>query len=98
MKAWDDYAAQKLAAGEADESAEDRDLAEVVKEDSETEGINWAEWETEEESDVEARAYLQLPEMISLLTTKSLQIRRVPARCSPRLGPPEAHRSPHHAC
>lgn len=54
VKAWDDYAAQKLAAGEADESAEDRDLAEVVKEDSETEGINWAEWETEEESDVEA--------------------------------------------
>ncbi|KAK0117594.1 hypothetical protein ONS95_011931 [Cadophora gregata] len=54
VKAWDDYAAQKLAAGETDESAEDRDLAEVVKEDSETEGINWAEWETEEESDVEA--------------------------------------------
>ncbi|KAH6707781.1 putative glucosidase 2 subunit beta [Leptodontidium sp. MPI-SDFR-AT-0119] len=54
VKAWDDYAAQKLAAGETDESAENRDLAEVVKEDSETEGINWAEWETEEESDVEA--------------------------------------------
>ncbi|KAH7323596.1 putative glucosidase 2 subunit beta [Rhexocercosporidium sp. MPI-PUGE-AT-0058] len=54
VKAWDDYAAQKLAAGEADESAQDRDLAEIVKEDSETEGINWAEWETEEESDVEA--------------------------------------------
>lgn len=58
VKAWDDYAAQKLAAGDADESAEERDLAEVVKEDSETEGINWTEWETEEESDVEARTYL----------------------------------------
>ncbi|KAL2063063.1 hypothetical protein VTL71DRAFT_6135 [Oculimacula yallundae] len=54
VNAWNDYAAQKLASGEADESAEDRDLVEIIKEDSETEGINWAEWETEEESDVEA--------------------------------------------
>ncbi|CZS89948.1 hypothetical protein WAI453_002930 [Rhynchosporium graminicola] len=54
VKAWDDYAAQKLAGGDVDDSAEDGDLAEIVKEDSETDGINWAEWETEEESDVEA--------------------------------------------
>lgn len=58
VKAWEDYAAQKLAGGEADDSAEERDLAEIVKEDTETEGINWAEFETEEESDVEARKCL----------------------------------------
>ncbi|KAN0117459.1 putative glucosidase 2 subunit beta [Hyaloscypha variabilis] len=54
VKSWEDYAAKKDAAGEVDESAEDRDIEEVSKADSETEGINWAEWETEEESDVDA--------------------------------------------
>ncbi len=55
VKSWEDYAAKKDAAAETDESAEDRDIEEISKPDSETEGINWAEWETEEESDVEAR-------------------------------------------
>ncbi|PMD23086.1 protein kinase-like protein C substrate [Hyaloscypha hepaticicola] len=54
VKSWEDYAAKKDAAAEIDESAEDRDIEEISKPDSETEGINWAEWETEEESDVEA--------------------------------------------
>lgn len=53
VKSWEDYAANK---GEEDNSAEDRDLEEISKADSETEGINWAEWETvEEESDIDAR-------------------------------------------
>jgi len=53
VKSWEDYAANKE---DVDESAEDSDIEAVLKEDSETEGINWAEWETEgEESDVEAR-------------------------------------------
>ncbi|KAH8598736.1 glucosidase II beta subunit-like protein-domain-containing protein [Bisporella sp. PMI_857] len=52
VKAWEDYAA---AQEQKDESAEDRDIEEISKPDSETEGINWAEWEAEEEeSDVEA--------------------------------------------
>jgi protein kinase C substrate 80K-H len=55
VKSWEDYAAKKDAAAETDESAEDRDIEEISKPDSETEGINWTEWETEEESDVEAR-------------------------------------------
>ena len=55
VKSWEDYAAKKDAAAETDESAEDRDIEDISKPDSETEGINWAEWETEEESDVEAR-------------------------------------------
>ncbi|CZR61230.1 related to alpha glucosidase II beta subunit [Phialocephala subalpina] len=52
VKSWEDYAANKV---EEDESAEDRDLEEISKPDTESEGINWAEWETEdEESDVDA--------------------------------------------
>jgi len=54
VKSWEDYAANK--GDESDDPAEDRDLESISKPDSETEGINWAEWETEgEESDVEAR-------------------------------------------
>ena len=56
VKSWEDYAANKGAADESDNSAEDRDIEEISKPDTESEGINWAEWETgEEESDVEAR-------------------------------------------
>jgi protein kinase C substrate 80K-H len=56
VKSWEDYAANKDATGE-DESAMNRDIEDMTKPDSETEGINWVEWETEEESDVEARMY-----------------------------------------
>ncbi|KAH8783877.1 protein kinase-like protein C substrate [Hyaloscypha finlandica] len=54
VKSWEDYAAKKDASPESDESVEDRDIESISKADSETEGINWAEWETEEESDIEA--------------------------------------------
>ncbi|PMD55811.1 protein kinase-like protein C substrate [Hyaloscypha bicolor E] len=54
VKSWEDYAAKKDASPESDESAEDRDIESISKADSETEGINWAEWEIEEESDIEA--------------------------------------------
>lgn len=54
VKAWEDYAAKKSADGESDTSAEDRDFEVIVKPDSESDGINWAEWDQEEEeSDVE---------------------------------------------
>jgi predicted nucleic acid-binding Zn-ribbon protein len=54
VQAWENYAANKDPAGE-DISAEDRDIEEISKPDTESEGINWAEYETEEESDVDAR-------------------------------------------
>ncbi|RFU33637.1 hypothetical protein B7463_g2699, partial [Scytalidium lignicola] len=54
VKAWEDYAANKDAADQTDNSAVERDYNEIAKLDTEEEGINWAEWETEEESDVEA--------------------------------------------
>lgn len=54
VKAWEDYAAARDS-GEPDVAAAERDIDEISKPDSETEGINWAEWETEEESDVDVR-------------------------------------------
>ena len=58
VQAWENYAANKDSAGE-DTSAEDRDIEDITKPDSESEGINWAEYEVEEESDVDARKYLK---------------------------------------
>ncbi|TVY57969.1 Glucosidase 2 subunit beta, partial [Lachnellula cervina] len=53
VQSWENYAANKGT--DADESAEDRDIESISKPDSESEGINWVEWETaDEESDVEA--------------------------------------------
>ncbi len=55
VKAWEDYAAQRDS-GEAVVAAADRDVDEISRPDTDTEGINWAEWEAvEEESDVDAR-------------------------------------------
>lgn len=59
VKSWEDYAANK--GSDEDESAADRDIEEMSKPDSEDDGINWAEWETEEESDVDARMYSSTP-------------------------------------
>jgi protein kinase C substrate 80K-H len=57
VKSWEDYAANKV---ETDDAALERDIDEIAKPDTETEGINWAEWEAvEEESDTEARRFFQ---------------------------------------
>lgn len=52
VKAWEDYAANKGP----DEAMVDNDVSDIIRPDSETEGINWKEWE-EEESDVEASKF-----------------------------------------
>ncbi|TVY45421.1 Glucosidase 2 subunit beta [Lachnellula occidentalis] len=65
VQSWENYAANKDT--DADESAEDRDIESISKPDSESEGINWAEWETsDEESDVEALYKIEeyLPESL----------------------------------
>jgi protein kinase C substrate 80K-H len=55
VKSWEDYAANKV---DTDGAALERDIDEIAKPDTETEGINWAEWEAvEEESDTEARKF-----------------------------------------
>ncbi|KKY16871.1 putative glucosidase 2 subunit beta precursor [Phaeomoniella chlamydospora] len=51
VRSWEDYAAKEK---EGDwQPAHDRDLNELVQEDNESQGINWAEWETGDESEVE---------------------------------------------
>jgi protein kinase C substrate 80K-H len=58
VQAWEDYAANRQG---GDDDASERDVEAVSKEDSESEGINWKEWETEEEeSDVEASKFSNL--------------------------------------
>jgi protein kinase C substrate 80K-H len=50
VKAWEDYAARDKAPVEA---AQDRDLAEILKDDSEN-GLNWSDWQDEhKESDID---------------------------------------------
>jgi len=58
VKAWEDYAANKVV--DSDDGAVERDIEEITKPDTETEGINWAAFETEEESDVDARKLPQI--------------------------------------
>ncbi|KAI0008369.1 glucosidase II beta subunit-like protein-domain-containing protein [Xylariaceae sp. FL0662B] len=63
VRAWEDYAAKK--AGETQEQLNEDDILEVVKEDSETSGINWKEFEEEEATDTDIlysfEAYLPGP-------------------------------------
>ncbi len=73
VKSWEDYAATKDDAGESDNSANDRDIEEISKPDSETDGINWVEFETEEETDVDARMLSPVIDPIKLIF-HSLQI------------------------
>ncbi len=61
VRSWDDYAAKKNSASDRDAEADDEDIEAVSKPDSESEGINWLEWEAEdEESDVEASEFQPL--------------------------------------
>lgn len=100
VKAWEDYAANKVAAGESDNSALERDYDDLAKPDTEEEGINWAEWETEEESEVEASEfmlYFYIDLQLSITNTglfPSLRIRGIPPWTPPHLDPRKAQRSP----
>ncbi|KAL9581389.1 MAG: hypothetical protein Q9203_005913 [Teloschistes exilis] len=55
VRSWEDYAARDKSALTND--AQDRDLDEISKPDSETGLIKWSEWEDGEESDVDLRKY-----------------------------------------
>lgn len=69
VKAWEDYATGKAVEDQAAEDALDQQIEDITEPDSETQGINWAEWETEQESDTDASEY-RLLEVLCL--TKSL--------------------------
>lgn len=51
VKSWEDYAAGQAAEKQSDLA--DADIMELLKEDGETSGINWAEFENSEASDVD---------------------------------------------
>ncbi|RYP73555.1 hypothetical protein DL771_003594 [Monosporascus sp. 5C6A] len=63
VRAWEDYAAKKTQ--DAKEVLNEADILEVMKEDSETSGINWKEFEEEEATDTDIlyslEAYLPVP-------------------------------------
>lgn len=71
VKAWEDYAASKTTTAE-DNAAEERDIDEIAKSDAENGGIDWEEWQEEEESDVDARKLIPFP----YLQDKPIHIRR----------------------
>jgi protein kinase C substrate 80K-H len=53
VRSWEEFVARKNSNPDPDHSAQDRDLDEFVKPDSEESGIRWEEWEGGEESDVD---------------------------------------------
>ncbi|KAL2264479.1 hypothetical protein VTK26DRAFT_44 [Humicola hyalothermophila] len=63
VKSWEDYAAAQTE--EKSSALSDADIMEMLKEDGETSGINWAEFEGEDASDVDIvynwEAYLPRP-------------------------------------
>ncbi|KAJ5092108.1 hypothetical protein NUU61_006978 [Penicillium alfredii] len=48
VRSWEDYAARDLSSGDAN-SAEDHDLDEISKADSESSGVHWEHWENEDD-------------------------------------------------
>ncbi|KAI1076858.1 glucosidase 2 subunit beta [Whalleya microplaca] len=63
VRGWEDYTAKK--AGESQEQTSEAEILEVTKEDSETSGINWKEFEEDEATDTDIlysfEAYLPGP-------------------------------------
>lgn len=53
VRSWEDYAAKGTAGDYSAGAAQDRDLEEIAKEDSETSGINWQQWENEDEGEID---------------------------------------------
>ncbi|KAK0615731.1 glucosidase II beta subunit-like protein-domain-containing protein [Bombardia bombarda] len=79
VKSWEDYAAGATAAGSKDAVA-DADVMEVLKEDSETSGINWAEFETEDgssDADVVYNLEAYLPSFVRDYIHEKLNVVRV---------------------
>ncbi|KAI9756099.1 MAG: hypothetical protein M4579_003986, partial [Chaenotheca gracillima] len=54
VRSWEDYVAAKDPNADAGADANERDLDEIVKLDGAEGGINWKDWEGQEESDVES--------------------------------------------
>ncbi|KAL1968533.1 hypothetical protein VTN77DRAFT_1743 [Rasamsonia byssochlamydoides] len=53
VRSWEEYAAKGTAGDYSGDAARDRDLDEISKPDSETSGINWEQWENEDDGEGE---------------------------------------------
>jgi protein kinase C substrate 80K-H len=53
VRSWEEFVVSKDANPDADHDAQDRDLDEITKPDSEESGIRWEEWEGEGQDDVD---------------------------------------------
>ncbi|EAW11825.1 putative protein kinase C substrate [Aspergillus clavatus NRRL 1] len=78
VRSWEEYAAREDV-GNLGNSARDRDLDEIAKADSDESGVNWEQWEAEEDSsDTDAvyklAAFLP-PSFVSLIEDKLISIR-----------------------
>ena len=88
VKGWEDYA----ASGDGEKRSDaDFDVTDALKEDSETSGINWAEFEAGEDSSDVDIGMAPNAEMITttgaLTDSRSLQLGSVPANLFARLCP-----------
>ncbi|KKA21243.1 Protein kinase C substrate [Rasamsonia emersonii CBS 393.64] len=54
VRSWEEYAARGTAGDYSGDAARERDLDEISKPDSETSGINWEQWENEDDGEGEA--------------------------------------------
>ena len=72
VRSWEEYAARDLPTD--GDSAHNRDLDEISKPDTEIGAIQWEEWETPEESEVDVREFSPFALQRSVLSHSSLQI------------------------
>lgn len=92
VKGWEDYAA-KIADEQASDLA-DSDLTEIIKEDGESSGINWKEFDEDEGSDTDIRKFqtstaIYAGHILTLRWRRSVQSRGLPARVHAVLRPPK---------
>ncbi|KAJ5612839.1 Glucosidase 2 subunit beta [Penicillium lagena] len=80
VRGWEEYAARENVEGDDVNSAEERDLDEIAKADSENSGIHWEHWENEKDgsdhSDLvyKLAAYLP-PSLVSFIEGKVTSVR-----------------------
>ncbi|RJE27356.1 protein kinase C substrate [Aspergillus sclerotialis] len=78
VRSWEGYAAREATDGRGANAARDRDLNEISKPDSETSGIDWVQWESEEDTCESAiyqlAAYLP-PSLVNFIEQKVLAIK-----------------------
>jgi protein kinase C substrate 80K-H len=93
VHAWEDYAASLEK--EVKVGMEESELTEILKADSDTSGVNWAEFETDDAADTDIckpsiSASASLACTAPILTWPSIQPRGLPASLPARLPTPEA--------